>query len=185
MKSVRGIGVLVAAVALAGTALAAPEGNASRLGLGVNLNRLDVRYELDALSAVGGYFGVDTANKDLGTVVEFGGYYLKRLKAAEPASLHLLGGLSYGTDNTGGEGTLSSIIGAVWGGGRGVAGDAVKRLTFFAGAGAEYFLPGTRSLSVEGDVGLIVQIISDGETATRVAVGNLAGGLFMLRYYLD
>jgi hypothetical protein len=76
-------------------------------------------------------------------------------------------------------------VGVVWGGGMGSSPDSQKRISFFGGLGAEYFLPGTKSLSVEGDFGLMLQILSDGSTATRLALGNLTGGLFMLRYYLD
>ncbi len=61
--------------------------------------------------------------------------------------------------------------------------------------GAEYFLPGTKSFSLEGRVGIGLDLVSTKDTATGTAstsssttgfgIKDLTGGAFMLRYYFD
>ena len=167
----------------AGWAAAHGGADAGRLGLGVNLGRADIRKELDPMSAIDGFIGLDTqsASGASQTGLKIGGYYLKRLTAPEPVGFHFLGGLSYSIDNQ--SVTFAGVT----------ASNKLSTLSLFGGVGAEYFLPGTKQLSIEGDVGLSIDIISSetpngtGGTTTSSSTGigikDLTGGLFILRYY--
>ncbi len=145
-----------------------------RMGLAMNLNRADLRFGLGGGGAIDAFVGFSSISGDKpyfdDTTLAIGGYYVQSIKAADPVDFHFLAGLGYGSDNSGGI-TNSDI--AIQG-----------------GVGVEYFLPGTKSLSIEGDVGLGIHILgakaSGGSVSgTKIALEDLTGGVIYVRYYFD
>ncbi len=146
-----------------------------RIGLGVNLNRADVRYDLDSMSAIDGFlefqfgsgsetFGLDETNFGIGA------YYLRRMNVSKPVGTHLLAGFEFETHDVGG-GSGSDF-------------------TLFGGFGVEYFLPGTNQFSGEANIGLGLHFLSEKVrgakgTGTQLGIEDLTGGVVMLRYYFE
>lgn len=145
-----------------------------RMGLGLNLNRADLRFGLGGGGAIDAYLGFSSVSGDKPyfdeTTLAIGGYYVQSIKAADPVDFHFLAGLGYGSDNNGGL-TASDI--AIQG-----------------GVGVEYFLPGTKSLSIEADMGVGIHILGLKATGgsvsgTKIALEDLTGGILYVRYYFD
>jgi len=184
------IAVLMAALFPAAGALAASQqmtSSAPRIGLGLNLDRIDVRAEVRPELAVGGFLKFDmiSSSEDAleGSLLGVGVYALVRTNMAKPAMLHFMGGLSILTASDRGSLLLP------WD--QMLATEGYKGFTdvaLFAGIGSEYFLPGTDQFSIEGDLGLALHFTSyktddDSDSATRISLEDLTGAVVMLRYY--
>ena len=168
--------ILVSAVGGACAAEKAAKKQGTRYGLGMNLNRADVRFEMDKNYALDAFLGFDFLggnDKYFSDMTQFtiGGYYLQWLTKRNPVGLHLLGGFSYTS------------------GDMGVASESDFAL--FGGLGCEYYLPGTERLSLEGQIGVGLHFLSgkvDGGgsgSGMELTLGDLTGGTLMLRYYFD
>lgn len=187
--------LFIVALALASSQAMAKEG---RIGLGLNLGRADLRYDLDAKSAVDGFLGFDSLGGDAkGTGFQIGAAYIKRIRPAEPVGLNFTGGLAF--ESTDGGVSMGSLS----------VGAKTSSFDLFGGIGAEYFLPGTKQLSIEASVGLMIRFISQevlttATTAgpppffiptttvvkataksTEIGIADLTGGMIILRYYFE
>lgn len=170
----------VFAFLLASGAMAAPAAKSKsadlRYGVGLSLDRADLRVELDKLNAFGGYITFGSANDGDSTIFGLGGYYLKRFAEPKPVALHMMGGASISSaDNWG-----AALPGAGM-----LMGGKVTIFTLFGAIGAEYFLPGTNQLSIEANVGLGIDIYGGDADGIGFSIRNIEGGLVMIRYYFD
>lgn len=150
----------------------------SRLGVAVNLDRADLRYELDPVNAVGIHLGLELFGGGFKSHdFSFGGYFLRRITEPDPLGLHYLGGMAVEAMD---DGLLEEYT----------------EITVFAGMGVEYFLPGTRQLSIEASVGVglmsrdrkIKETIGGTGEIKRgagIAIRDLTGGIVMIRYYFE
>lgn len=153
-----------------GSAAGTPDWS-NRIGVGVNLGRVDARYAIDSLNAVDVFVDLDVGSGDAlfeGTMFGTGGYYLRRLVEADPVGAHVLAGLSIGYDDVGGTESTDFAV--------------------FGGFGAEYFFPGTDKFSIEASIGLGAHFLSSdtsgvSNAGVRVRIDDLTSGLLMLRYY--
>lgn len=190
------VGVLVAAmvVAAAGAWAAASSGKATgrgedegRIGLGVNLGRADVRYEMNPEMAIDGFLGLDTESGGglSNTGITVGGYFLGRITKPDPVSFLWVAGLAYDSQSVSTTITVP-VLGSV------TSKTSQGTFSIQGGVGAEYFFPGTKQFSIEARVGLSIDFISDsvdtGGTSSSVSstgfgLKDLTGGIFMLRYY--
>ncbi|MEK7475581.1 MAG: hypothetical protein AAB152_08095 [Candidatus Coatesbacteria bacterium] len=183
MKALRTIGLAVAVVALTGVAVAAPAQNQGegRVGLGMNLGTLEATYSLNTQSALGAAVNLDLMTGDFDST-NFGltAWFQQKLKSREPVDFFMLAGLGFGSQKVGT--------------------DKTSGFQLFAGLGTEYFLPGTKSLSIEAKLGLVINFLSQTvpffnpvtlsmdsakASGTEISFKDLTGGLFILRYYLD
>lgn len=168
--------ILVTAAGDAGAAGTAAKTQGIRYGLGINLNRADVRFEMDDNYALDAFLGFDFLggnDRYFTDLTEFtiGGYYLQWLTKRNPVGLHLLGGCAYTTDDMGAA--------------------SESDFALFGGLGCEYYLPGTERLSLEGQIGVGLHFLSgkvDGAgsgSGMELSLGDLTGGTLMLRYYFE
>lgn len=167
------LAMLVAGLAVGAASDAADKAGRGRIGLGLNLGRADLRYDLDTMSAVDGFLDLSLGSGGAGfdeTDFGIGGYYLRRMTKADPVGAHLLGGFRFGSRDEGGA-TFSDF-------------------TLFGGIGAEYFFPGTKQFSVEANVGLGIHFVNTkvkglSATGTQLSIDDLTRGGIMLRYYFQ
>ena len=187
MKALRTTGLAMVAVMLAGASMAVGrQGGApgqGRVGLGMNLGTAEATYALDTESAVGAGVSLDLMSGDFDST-DFGldAWYQKTIKDADPVKFFWLGGLGFGSKKDGSTSTTKT-----------------SGFRLFAGIGTEYFLPGTKSLSIEAKVGLMINFLSEEfsttvpvlgtitskASGTEISFKDLTGGLFVIRYYLD
>lgn len=173
MKKISLMLAMLMAVLAAGAASAAAKGGSGRIGLGLNLGRADLRYDLDTMSAIDGFLDLSLGSGGVGfddTDFGIGGYYLRRMTKADPVGAHLLAGFRFGSLDRGGA-TLSDF-------------------TLFGGIGAEYFFPGTKQISLEASVGLGIHFLNSkvgglSTTGTQLSIDDLTRGGIMLRYYFQ
>ncbi len=192
MKAFRTVGLAVIAVALTGSVFAAgKEGSTTkegqgRIGIGMNLSSAEATYGLDTKSAIGVGIVLDSVSGDSkSTGLGFTGWYQSKIKSADPVEFFFLAGLGYESNDVGDNDTTSAF-------------------NLFGGIGVEYFVPGTKSLSIEAKVGLLIQFLSEEMTvtdinpvtglpftatakasSTRIAFEDLSGALFVIRYYIN
>ena len=176
--------VLATAARCAETAASAGNGP-GRIGVGVNLGHADVRYELGARNAVGVIVKFRSiSGKDLqmelvnaGIPVRdasdrygTGAYFMHRMTVPDPAGWHLIGGFDYTMDDACGAKLLDFSI--------------------YGGAGVEYFLPGTKQVSLEASIGMGLHFLKTkrvgaaNQYATQMGFEPLLGGL-ILRLYIN
>jgi hypothetical protein len=186
MKVLGTIVVAAVAVSLSGPALAAEQaggGGQGRIGIGMNLGSAEATYSIDAASAVGARIDLDLKSGDFDTTtLGFDAWYQMDIMSADPVKFFGLAGLGYGSTKE----AVSTGSGNV------VTTDSGIRL--FGGVGTEYFVPGTKSLSIEAKVGLMVEFLSTKtvtpfrttkSSGTEISIQDLTGGLFVIRYYIN
>jgi hypothetical protein len=179
------VGLVLATAARCAETAASAGGGLGRIGVGVNLGHADVRYELGARNAVGvvvkfrsisgkdlqadllaAQFPVRDASDRYGT----GAYFMHRMTLPDPAGWHLIGGFDYTQDDA--------------------CGAKLLDFSLYGGAGFEYFLPGTKQVSLEASIGMGLHFLKTqftgaaSHTATQMGFEPLLGGL-TLRLYIN
>jgi len=168
--------VLGFAFLASGMAGAAGKGSQMRMGLGLGINRADMRFVLSDTTAADAYLGLNTMSGDADTTdFSLGGYFLSKIINARPADLHWLAGGSIGSSKMTAPST--TVLGVKVGGGSATA----TTISLFGGIGSEYFLPGTENLSIEANIGAQLDILTGDASGTGIGLSSMNGLTF--RYY--
>ncbi len=170
------IAIAAALVVVSGASFAAKKNvEIQAVGIGLGINKADVRLAFDPTNALGVTLAFQTLSGDMeGSQFGFGAYYLMRMNPPKPMSIHFIGGIDIRSIDQ----MMTSFSGVDL-----YAAGKYTTFTLYGGLGAECFLAGTDAFSVEGNVGFAIVNLSGDAKATLIGIIDPMETIMLRAYF--